>query len=401
MIELAIIAFSFATIILLVAMRKDINIALLTGSIILLAYFAGMNFYRVIAETLTDSRTIFLLATSLTISLLAELYRRSGGITELSRSLASKIRSPRGILILIPSVLGLLPIAGGALMSAPIVGAIGENLGMSNELMIFLNVWFRHFLFLFYPMGQTLIVASATMGISPIALAVLQIPIALFMAIYGLIFTRGYKGDYKSSNASSVSLWRSGTPMLSAIVASLALNQLIGNFGIPIGISIGILLLIYLLKQGKRDLIASLKSKMVVSLTISSFSIMLLQHSIMSTDASKAISSTINNSSIPTIVLETVFPGILSALTSSPITGIITMAPILSSMHPLSIYEASLIYTSSYISYTVSPTHLCLIYTANYFNRGVTSSYKYMLPAALSVIFFTIIYYFILLPHVF
>ncbi|MEM3491179.1 MAG: DUF401 family protein, partial [Fervidicoccaceae archaeon] len=141
MIELAIIAFSFATIILLVAMRKDINIALLTGSVILLAYFAGMNFYRVIAETLTDSRTIFLLATSLTISLLAELYRRSGGITELSRSLASKIRSPRGILILIPSVLGLLPIAGGALMSAPIVGAIGENLGMSNELMIFLNVW--------------------------------------------------------------------------------------------------------------------------------------------------------------------------------------------------------------------------------------------------------------------
>jgi len=393
MLELAVIFASFALIIALVYFKADINIALLAGASVILLYFSRLSSPYVIASTLKDPRTIFLLATSLTISLLAELYRRTGAISEFSRGIASKIRTPKGVIIIVPAVLGLLPIAGGALMSAPIVDVIGKELQMSPDLMIFLNVWFRHVLFLFYPMGQSLIVASATMGYDPISLAVLQLPIAAVMLLVGAYFMRGNQKLSERKFSYEMSLWKSGSPLLISIVASLLLNQVMGSFGIPIGILLGTASLLIILKPNIGIIKGSLKSRMVLSLTASSFSIMLLQHSITDTGASIAIGNAIRSSSIPLIFLETVLPGILSGLTSSTVTGIVTVAPLISSFHQISIYEASLIYTSSFISYTISPTHLCLIYTANYFNRGVGSSYKYMLPAAIAVIAFTVIYY--------
>jgi integral membrane protein (TIGR00529 family) len=400
MIEIALIFVSFAIIVALVGMKKDINIALISGAAVMLFYFAGSSIVDVIVKTVKDERTIFLLTTSFTISVLAELYKKTGAISEFSRAMAAKIRSPKAILALVPAVLGLLPIAGGALMSAPIVETIGTGIGMSQDLMIFLNVWFRHYLFLFYPMGQSIIVASATMGISPVELGAIQIPIAAFMVTYGLLFTRKYKGSFNAEITYKMGIWKSGGPMLIAIAASLVLNYFVGNYGIPLGILLGIFTLLVSVKPGWGALGETLRSKMVLSLTLSAFSIMLLQHSITDTRASEVISEAIKSSSIPIIFLETIIPGILSALTSSTVTGIVTVAPILSSLRQLTIFDASIIYTSSFISYTISPTHLCLIYTARYFNRGVGGSYKYMLPAAAFVLIFTILYYFVLFPTI-
>ncbi|NAY89401.1 MAG: DUF401 family protein [Desulfurococcales archaeon] len=400
MIEIALIFVSFAIIVALVGMKKDINIALISGAAVMLFYFAGSSIVDVIVKTVKDERTIFLLTTSFTISVLAELYKKTGAISEFSRAMAAKIRSPKAILALVPAVLGLLPIAGGALMSAPIVETIGTGIGMSQDLMIFLNVWFRHYLFLFYPMGQSIIVASATMGISPVELGAIQIPIAAFMVTYGLLFTRKYKGSFNAEITYKMGIWKSGGPMLIAIAASLVLNYFVGNYGIPLGILLGIFTLLVSVKPGWGALGEALRSKMVLSLTLSAFSIMLLQHSITDTRASEVISEAIKSSSIPIIFLETIIPGILSALTSSTVTGIVTVAPILSSLRQLTIFDASIIYTSSFISYTISPTHLCLIYTARYFNRGVGGSYKYMLPAAAFVLIFTILYYFVLFPTI-
>ncbi|MGC8564485.1 MAG: DUF401 family protein [Fervidicoccaceae archaeon] len=393
MIELAIIIAAFATIIAMVYLKVDINIALLAGASIILAYFSGTSTLSIIKRTIEDERTLFLLSASFTISIFAELYRRTGAISEFSRGVASKIKSPKSIIALVPALLGLLPIAGGALMSAPIVDAVGRELSIAPDLMVFLNVWFRHVLFLFYPMGQSLIIASATFNYDPISLAILQLPIAIAMAVSGFFYMKNFKNRGFENFKYSMSLWISGTPLFISIISSLVLNGLVGSYGIPIGVSIGIITLVLLLKPKREQVLGSLKSRMVISLATSSFSIMLLQHSIVDTGASFAIADAIKSSSIPLILLETIVPGVLSGLTSSTVTGIVTVAPIISSFHQISIYEASLIYTSSFISYTISPTHLCLIYTSNYFRRGVVSSYKYMLPAALSVILFTVLYY--------
>jgi hypothetical protein len=362
MIEIALIFVSFAIIVALVGMKKDINIALISGAAVMLFYFAGSSIVDVIVKTVKDERTIFLLTTSFTISVLAELYKKTGAISEFSRAMAAKIRSPKAILALVPAVLGLLPIAGGALMSAPIVETIGTGIGMSQD--------------------------------------AIQIPIAAFMVTYGLLFTRKYKGSFNAEITYKMGIWKSGGPMLIAIAASLVLNYFVGNYGIPLGILLGIFTLLVSVKPGWGALGEALRSKMVLSLTLSAFSIMLLQHSITDTRASEVISEAIKSSSIPIIFLETIIPGILSALTSSTVTGIVTVAPILSSLRQLTIFDASIIYTSSFISYTISPTHLCLIYTARYFNRGVGGSYKYMLPAAAFVLIFTILYYFVLFPTI-
>lgn len=331
---------------------------------------------------------------SFSISILATMYRETGLIDAFSKKVSSILRNPALIIILVPAIIGLLPIAGGALMSAPIVGVVGNSLSMSADLLIFLNVWFRHVLFMIYPLGQTLIVAGITTGYDPVKLAIIQIPVAGFMILIGYLYMRRYlKKDLSSEVSTDVPLWKSGSPLFLAVGLSLLLNSLAGNYAMPIGVFIGAFALYFVANMSLGQLVNVLKNKLVISLTISAFSIMLLQHSITDTSASTQIAALIKSGSISTVLLETFVPAIVSGLTSSSVTGIVITVPILSAIKHLTIVDASIIYTSSFIAYTISPTHLCLIFTAKYFNEGLLKTYKFMLPAAILTVVFTVAYY--------
>jgi len=65
------------------------------------------------------------------------------------------------VLSVLPAVIGLLPVAGGALMSAPMVESEAEKVQLDSSLKAYVNIWFRHTIFPVYPMAQILILASA------------------------------------------------------------------------------------------------------------------------------------------------------------------------------------------------------------------------------------------------
>lgn len=60
----------------------------------------------------------------------------------------------KGSLILSPALFGMLPMPGGALLSAPMVNRFGEGIDSTKKAII--NVWFRHFLVFIYPLGALL-----------------------------------------------------------------------------------------------------------------------------------------------------------------------------------------------------------------------------------------------------
>ena len=63
--------------------------------------------------------------------------------------------SKKASLQLAPAVVGLLPIAGGALISAPLVDQIDPNLEKGHKVSI--NVWFRHVLVFIYPIRKKIL----------------------------------------------------------------------------------------------------------------------------------------------------------------------------------------------------------------------------------------------------
>ncbi|MCS3915987.1 integral membrane protein (TIGR00529 family) [Caldanaerobacter subterraneus subsp. tengcongensis MB4] len=349
-------------------------------------------------KTIVDFNTLFLMITSFAIAVLAELYTKTQLITAFNTSLVSLLKKPSLVLSVIPAVLGLLPIAGGALFSAPVVKEVGERLGLEDNRLIFLNVWFRHVLFMIFPLGQSLLVASITTGYSLVELAAIQIPIAIFMVLVGFIFIP--RSAFQSIKPASVELkgefLKSSLPLLVAIFLSLILTKLIGIFGMPLGVFLGVITMFFVTKISFKVFTDVVKSKVVLSLTFSAFLIMLLQHAILDTGVKEILSNFFVNYQVPFFLLLTIIPGILSALTSSAITGIVMVVPLISLAHSLTLKEASILYVSSFLMYTISPTHLCLIYTARYFGTEIKGSYKYFLPSTVLIVVFLMLYFLIL-----
>ena len=66
----------------------------------------------------------------------------------------------RWIIAVVPAVVGFLPMFGGALISAPVVKEVTQEMDISNERKTFLNFWFRHFWEYTLPLYPGIILAA-------------------------------------------------------------------------------------------------------------------------------------------------------------------------------------------------------------------------------------------------
>ena len=140
---------------------------------------------NVIVETTTSLPTISLVVATFGIMLLSMLYKETKVIDTLSESLSRIIQNSKLTVSLLPAVIGLLPVAGGALMSAPLVEAETEKLGLKEDKKTYVNLWFRHTIFPVYPVSQVLILTAMLTGVTLASLILRQIPVVISMVMVG------------------------------------------------------------------------------------------------------------------------------------------------------------------------------------------------------------------------
>jgi hypothetical protein len=79
-----------------------------------------------------------------------------------------------------------------------------------------------------------------------------------------------------------------------------------------------------------------------------------------------------------------VVPTALGFLTASALGGVAVSVPILAGiLETFSAKTASLIYMSACLDYVIAPTHLCPVFTADYFKCSLAKVYKYVIPSFL------------------
>ena len=93
--------------------------------------------------------------------------------------------SKRSSLMVIPALFGLLPVPGGALMSAPILHQIDTEEDANKKVSI--NVWYRHTLILIYPLSSSVILASILTNINLYIIVIGLLPGLILMWIIGYI----------------------------------------------------------------------------------------------------------------------------------------------------------------------------------------------------------------------
>jgi hypothetical protein len=99
---------------------------------------------------------------------------------------------------------------------------------------------------------------------------------------------------------------------------------------------------------------------------------------------------------MPAIIIISTVPAVLGLLLGSPSGAVALSVPILAETIAFIPKTASLLYISAYLGYLIAPTHLCLVFTAQYFKSPINKSYKYLIPATTISIIAALITYLIL-----
>jgi integral membrane protein (TIGR00529 family) len=108
------------------------------------------------------SRQTVLLAVMITVILVfSSVYAASGQSARFLAAVRGRIASPELLVTFFPALIGLLPMPGGAIFSAPMVAQAAADLDLSPEDQSLINYWFRHVWELAWPLYPGIILAAS------------------------------------------------------------------------------------------------------------------------------------------------------------------------------------------------------------------------------------------------
>lgn len=404
-----IISFSFLGVLL----YKRVNLGITLNAAALLLALLALDLQtipEVIYRTTVEPLTIAVVLATFGIMLLSQLYKLTGVIDSLSDSVDKIIDNPKIVSSVLPAIIGFLPVAGGALMSAPLVDAQTEKLRLKPEKKAYINIWFRHTIFPIYPLSQVLIIAAALTEVAMPLLLVRQVPVVLAMIAVGYVISywktpsAGKEQDMPRKRGRNVSEVRrflvAFSPILATIIAVTVLDVAglgLANVGFDVFIAtiIGIIVLLLLSKPNLRVIAAPLKGWQIYGITFAAYGAFLLRNVAVATGMSEILKASVVNGSVDILVLLTLVPAVLGFVTGSPSGGIAISVPILAGLLVFSPKTAALLFMSAYLGYVIVPSHLCLAFTVDYFKCSIRKLYKYMIPSFLISFVAALLVYFL------
>lgn len=388
-----------------VMLYKRVNLGItLTATAIVLGLLA-LDWQRIptIAYTTVDPSTedgllaISVILATFGIMWLSQLYKETGQINRLSESLSGLVKNPKIVLSTLPAIIGFLPVAGGALMSAPIVDAEAEKLKLKPEKKAYVNLWFRHTIFPVYPLSQLLIITAALTGTPLFSIILLQIPTVVVMVAVGFLVgfwkTKPTEEDKAEETVGDASNLRdfiiTFSPILTTIVVAVFMN--VSGYGfaqhgfdVLIATSAGLTVLAAISRPNLKALLKPLQNFGIYGVTLAVYGAFLLRNMMKVVGISEIFHSLISNGSLNIIVLLTAIPMALGFLTGSPSGAIAIGASILTGVLAFTPKTSALLYISAYLGYIIAPTHLCFTFTADYFKTPLGKVYKYLIPSFLA-----------------
>ncbi len=363
--------------------RVAIGVALFFSALLMgILSMTLIDVFSVLAETSVDPITLSLVLVTFGIMILSLLYKETRLLEMLSQSFGGLFKNPKLVVSVLPALIGLLPVPGGALMSAPLVEMEADKLGFEEDKKAYVNVWFRHIIFPVYPMSQVLILAAALTGVSITSIVLGQIPVVASMIVSGYfaVLRRPKIPDYASSKTEFKKNLKGFFISFSPIMVMVLLAVI---FGVDVSVAafVGVALLLCITRPRRQVLIKALRNRSIYMIALAAYGAMLLRSVTMTSGVSEMLGQIIVASNVSEVILLATLPAVLALLVGSPSGGLAVSIPIIAGTVTFTSSSASLVYISAYFGYLAAPTHLCLALTANYFKCPLSKLYKILGPS--------------------
>lgn len=376
---------SFIVLAAMLYRRISIGVTLVSCAIVMSVLTIDLpDVVWVFAETTRDLTTISLVTVTFGIGLLGLLYKETGMLINLSRSIGELLKNPKLVVSTLPAILGLLPVPGGALMSAPLVESAAEKLGLGNAKKTYVNMWFRHIIFPIYPMGQFIILTAALTNTQISSILIRQIPVVAVMTLAGyLVVLR--KSTVSNSATRRIKLGENLKKFLLSFSPILAMILTVALLQVDVSVAafIGIFLLILIAKPTKQMLIKTISNITIYKVALAAYGAMLLRSVVRASGISEALGQTIAATNIGEVVLLSVIPVVLGFLVGLPSGSVAISVPIIAGVITFTPRSASLLFISAFLGYLAAPTHLCLVLTTDYFKSSLSKVYRFLVPSVL------------------
>jgi integral membrane protein (TIGR00529 family) len=228
---------------ILVGLRNRLPLAF---AIFLGGWFMALSFHVQVGvclqaslASLVDRQFLLLVAIVGFILILSDALEKSGQSQRLMTAASGFLTRPRLRLIFFPALIGLLPMPGGAVFSAPMIKAVSEQMKLGRGDRVLINYWFRHVWEMAWPLYPGIILTVALAGIPVLQLISKSWPgvVAMF-AIGWFFFLRPIDLSPSAVDVDSGAgqqkrmqpVLQEGLPLLIAIVGAVTLETVIARF---------------------------------------------------------------------------------------------------------------------------------------------------------------------------
>jgi len=377
----------------LLTRKWDLGLILLIDSVIIAALYLypALDLLRSIGLGLVAVDTLRLCGAVLLVLVLAELLRRTESMLKMVNALQALVRDGRIVLAIIPAVIGMMPMIGGAMFSAPMVNGLGTRLKASAWRKTFVNYWFRHSMEYVFPTYQSLLLVSAIMGVSVYTFIGASYPLSLAALAGGVLWgVAGLgRGERESGSGSRRGAWRDlvvGTwPLLLVILFVVVLR-------IDVLISLGaVCVLLMAVKRIGPALWWDVLKRSVPLKTFSAIlGVMVLKQVMEDSGAVQTVPAALSALGLPNLLVAFLVPFIVGLLTGTPpaamALGVPVVAPLLDTPQIDLVAGGVWMFTGCFSGILLSPLHLCLAMTREYFGAEWGELYTRIVPAVALVI---------------
>ncbi len=370
--------------VILIVARKNLPLALFCGALVLGVFtIPFISIPYKIFYTLTDPSIVLLALAMGVIPMIGGTMKQSGQMDDLVNNLRI---GRKGLMALSPAIMGLLPMPGGALLSAPILEKGGE--GVSADLKVAINNWFRHLFVMIYPLSSALIAAAKISSLSVYTALLSLLPTFAFALVLGYVFfVRRVRGtiDYSSS----FSLKKLLIPLGIILIAPLLDFVLKKTFTLPVKETATILAVCtafvfsLVVSKSKPNLWTIAKKMKPWNFTLIILGMFVFLHIFQASNIADLIAAI----PLPTATLCVVAGFILGFATGRVLLPASIIYPVYLTSGAITPFAFAVIYTSIFFGYVISPVHPCVCVSIEYFNVSMKKFFKIM--ALPTIIIFT------------
>lgn len=393
MLDLLKLALILALTIWLLTRRWDLGLILLIDTALAALLYAypplkalSSAFRGLVAlDTFNLVGAVFLMLT------LAEMLRRTRSIEKMVTALQTVVPDSRAVLAVIPAMIGLMPMLGGAMFSAPMVNGIGTRLKLSPARKTFVNYWFRHAMEYIWPLYTSVLMTAALVGIAPNAFIAASYPLTLAAMVGGILWGLtgvprvGLAGNGGRKRAAWRDLLVSIWPLLLVIllVVVLQLHMLLSL--------VAVIVLFALVKRiGLRQWPEILRRSFPPRTFSAVFGVMIFKRVVEDAGAVETIPAALGGLGLSPMLVGFAVPHLVGLLTGTPPAAIALSVPLVAPVMETTGLEPAMaavwMFVGAFSGIMLSPLHLCLALTREYFGAHWGRLYRLIAPATALVV---------------